>query len=118
MSSSRYIAAGVATLGVLYYAWPKASPGVPGSPPAGLKTTGIQNVEKAYERGGATSTHTKAYGGTIQGQTGGGTMREGGSTGSPQGYDQEGLGEDQRPGGQMKPEKAWSNTMLGNEKGK
>jgi hypothetical protein len=28
-----------------------------------LRTPGVQNIESAYQRGGATSTHTKAYGG-------------------------------------------------------
>ena len=119
MSSTRYIAAGAVTFGALLYLWPKASPGIPGAPTAGggLKTTGIQNVEKAYQRGGATSTHTKAYGGTPLGQTNDG-MREGGSTGNPNAYDQDSIGEDQRPSNQMKVEKAWNKTMLGNEKGK
>ena len=83
-----------------------------------MKTIGVQNIEKAYGRGGATSTHTKAYGGTIQGETSDGPMREGGSTGSLNAYDQEGIGEDQRPGAQLKVEEAWNKTMLGNEKGK
>jgi len=120
MSSTRYIAAGAVTFGALLYIWPKASPGIPGAPSGGtgLKTTGMQNIEKAYGKGGATSTHTKAYGGTIQGEANDGPMREGGSTGSPNAYDQDGVGEDQRPGGQLGVEKAWNKAMLGNEKGK
>jgi hypothetical protein len=118
MSSTRYIAAGVITLGGLLYLWPKASPGVPGAPIAGIKTTGVQNIENAYRRGGATSTHTIAYGGTVQGQASDAPMREGGSTGKPKPYDQEGIGEDQRPSSKMAPEKALNKTMYGNEKGK
>ncbi|EXJ65486.1 hypothetical protein A1O7_01827 [Cladophialophora yegresii CBS 114405] len=120
MSSTRYITVGAVTLGALLYIWPKASPGVPGAPTAGmgLKTTGMENVEKAYGRGGATSTHTKAYGGTVQGQTNDGPTREGASSGNPNAYEQEGLGDDQRAYQPTKPERAWNKTMYGSEKGK
>ena len=120
MSNTRYMAGGAVLFGTILYLWPKASPGIPGAPTAGVgvKTTGVQNIEKAYMRGGATSTHTKAYGGTIQGQTEDGPMREGGATGKPNGHDSAGHGEDQRPDAQTKVEKAWTKTMYGNEKGK
>jgi hypothetical protein len=120
MSTTRYITVGAVTFGALLYIWPKASPGVPGAPTAGqgLKTTAVENVEKAYGRGGATSTHTKAYGGTIQGETNDGPMREGGSTGNPNAYEQEGIGDDQRAHSPSKPERAWNKTMYGSEKGK
>ncbi|KAJ9606178.1 hypothetical protein H2200_009139 [Cladophialophora chaetospira] len=117
MSTTRYVAAGAATFGALLYFWPKASPGIPGAPAEGFKSTGIQNVEKAYQRGGATSTHTKGYGGTPQGATND-AMREGGSSGNPNAYDKEGLGEDQRPSSKTKVEETFNKTMLGNEKGK
>jgi hypothetical protein len=118
MSNTRYIAAGAATLGAILYLWPSSAPAVPGAPPAGLKTTGMQNVEKAYQRGGATSTHTKAYGGTVQGKAGEGSMREGGATGNSDAYRQEGIGDDQRASPAGKLEKAWGNSMLGSDKGR
>ena len=119
MSSIRYVAAGGITFGALLYMWPRASPGVPGAPNSdAYKTTGVKNIEKAYERGGATSTHTKAYGGTIQGEAGEGLTRDGGATGNATAFDREGMGEDQRPSAQLPPEKAWNKTMYGNEKGK
>jgi len=114
------MAAGAAVFGVMLYLWPKASPGIPGAPTAGkgLKSQGVTNVEKAYERGGATSTHTKGYGGTIQGKEGEARLREGGGTGKPEGHDTEGHGSDQTNDASTKVEKAWAKTMVGNEKGK
>jgi len=116
MSSTRYIAVGAITLGSLLYMWPKASPGVPGAPPASFKTTGMENIEKAYQRAGATNNHTKAYGGTVQGSDG--MMREGGSTNNPNQLEKDGFGDDQRAQQPTKVEKAWSKAMLGSENGK
>lgn len=120
MSNARYIAAAGLVFGAAVYLWPKASPGIPGapSPTSALKTTGVENVEKAYTRAGATATHTKAYGGTIQGQAQDGALREGGSTNKPNAFEQEGMGEDQRGSAQSPPERAWKKTMYGSEKGK
>ncbi len=69
--------------------------------PNPLRTVGVQNIEGAYQSGGATSTHTKAYGGTPQGQKEDvGRMGDGQfGTNKEKGLDsQEGLGDDQRPG--------------------
>ncbi|KIX97876.1 uncharacterized protein Z520_06654 [Fonsecaea multimorphosa CBS 102226] len=118
MSLGRRIALGGVVVGAALYFWPQASPGVPGAPVTTFKTTSVQNVEKAYANGGATSTHTKAYGGTVQGQKQDGPMREGSATNNPKGYQQEGIGHDQRPTDLTKPEKWWNKTMLGSEKGK
>jgi hypothetical protein len=49
-----------------------------------LRTPAVQNVEGAYQKGGATSTHTKAYGGTPLGVKSDVT-RDGAGTGKPQG---------------------------------
>jgi len=62
----------------------------------GLKTPGVGNIEKAYAGGGATRTHTPAYGGTKRGdpydnepQDGGASLRRFEAA--------QGLGERQRP---------------------
>ncbi|EXJ53781.1 uncharacterized protein A1O5_13030 [Cladophialophora psammophila CBS 110553] len=118
MSLGRRIALGGLVVGAALYFWPSASPGVPGAPITTAKTTSVQNIEKAYARSGATSTHTKAYGGTIQGQKEDAPMREGSATNKPTGCQQDGMGDDQRPNNPTKPEKWWNKTMYGSEKGK
>ncbi|KAK5460991.1 hypothetical protein LTS15_003054 [Exophiala xenobiotica] len=94
----RRLAIGAAGFALVYYLLPARAPKPPGTPADVFKTPGVKNVEKAYQSGGATSTHTKAYGGTIQGRRGDETMREGASTGAPRGYDEPDIGYDQRPG--------------------
>lgn len=113
----RLIIGGVA-LGVLYAVWPKRPPQPGGTPSNAFKTPGVQNIEKAYENAGATATHTKAYGGTIQGNKESGSFREGGSTGAPKGYDQEGIGEDQRPNVPTKIGESWNEFKYGSPNGK
>lgn len=54
-----------------YYAYTAAKPPKPaGHTEANpLRTPGVKNIESAYQRGGATSTHTKAYGGELTADT-------------------------------------------------
>ncbi|OAL34444.1 hypothetical protein AYO20_06287 [Fonsecaea nubica] len=118
MSLGRRVALGGVVVGAVLYFWPQTSPAVPGAPVTTFKTTSVQNIEKAYANGGATSTHTKAYGGTVQGQKQDAPMREGSATSNPKGYQQEGIGGDQRPNDPMMPEKLWNKTMHGTEKGR
>jgi hypothetical protein len=117
MSTGRYIAGGAVAVGALFYLWPKAAPAVPGAPSEAFKTPGVQNIEKAYQRGGATSTHTKAYGGTTMGQTDD-AIREGGSTGNPQAFEKDNVGDEQRPGPTGPAAEKWKETMYGDKKGK
>lgn len=89
-------------LGITYTWFVTRAPKPEGTPmPNPLRTVGVQNIEGAYQSGGATSTHTKAYGGTPQGQKEDvGRMGDGQfGTNKEKGLDsQEGLGDDQRPG--------------------
>lgn len=63
-----------------------------------LRTPGVQNVEKAYANGGATTTHQPAYGGgSIQGSRGANGLRLRGATGVKNGINSEHIGEEQRP---------------------
>lgn len=64
-----------------------------------FRTQGVENIEKAYQRGGATSTHTKAYGGTTQGQTDDVLRQWKGAqsgTGKEKGFSEEHMGDEQR----------------------
>lgn len=70
--------------------------GVGSRAPNPLRTPGVQNIERAYRSGGATSTHTKAYGGTVQGQKESDELRPGGATGKESGFQFEGIGTDQK----------------------
>jgi len=83
------------------YAWfATRAPKPKGSPEPSLnpfRTTGVQNVEKAYANGGATKTHQPAYGGSTQGSRGADGLRQGGGTGLKDGMDSEHVGEEQRP---------------------
>jgi len=85
-----------------------------------MKTPGINNIEKAYTNSGATPTHTKAYGGTTQGDKNSVYIREGGGTGadkknSP--FDKPGMGDEQRPSPASKPGEIFDQTMTGSHKG-
>ncbi|EXJ96120.1 hypothetical protein A1O1_01246 [Capronia coronata CBS 617.96] len=117
-SLGRRLALGGLTLGLVYAVWPKSSPQPGGTPSNAFKTQGVRNVENAYENAGATATGTKAYGGTIQGKKESGAYREGGSTGNPKGYDQEGIGEDQRPSSPTKIGESFNEFKYGSPKGK
>lgn len=114
----RRVLLGGAALGLVYFMLPTRSPLPPGTPPSALKTPGVKNVERAYQSGGATATHTKAYGGTKQGQRGDETPREGAATGAPKGYDQEGIGFDQRPGPLHPVGEKWNEIQYGSPKGR
>ena len=65
-----------------------------------MRTQGVQNIEGAYQSGGATSTHTKAYGGTNLGQKEDVPRMGPGQHGTDKekGMEEEGLGDEQRPG--------------------
>lgn len=86
-----------------------------------LRTTGVQNIEKAYTNAGATPTHTKAYGGTTQGDSTGAAVREGGGTGvvkdggSP--FHRDGTGDDQRPKAATKAGEIFDQSFAGSPKG-
>lgn len=125
-SSARFVgpvAVGALALGVVYTYYTYRAPKVPGSVSANpLRTPGVRNIENAYANGGATRTHTPAYGGTTQGSKGtrdqGAALREGGASGSqlPKNFDTEGVGEDQRSS--EKGLKIWNDYKYGNDKSK
>lgn len=97
-----------------YAATPRDNPAI------SLKTPGVGNIEKAYTNAGATPTHTKAYGGTHQGDKSSVYIREGGGTGettkvSP--FEKEGMGDEQRPRPATKGGEIFDQTMLGSHKG-
>ena len=88
--------AGVAAvLGATYIFYSTRAPHMPG-PPNPFKTPGVGNIEKAYSNGGATKTHTPAYGGTVQGKRED-ESRVGGVEGKMGGPNHEDVGEQQRP---------------------
>jgi len=98
-----------------YAATPRDSPAIT------LKTPGVSNIEKAYTNAGATPTHTKAYGGTTQGDKKSVYLREGGGTGeskkvSP--FEKEGMGDEQRPQPATKAGEIFDQTMVGSHKGR
>lgn len=104
---------------MVYAFLPAKSPkplGTPSSSP--FKTPGVQNVENAYANGGGTTTHIKGYGGTIQGTKGAGPLRETGGTGKPQGFEHEGIGEEQRPTQPTRIGEAFNEMKYGSTKGK
>ena len=85
-------------VGYTYFAVRQPKPkGTPG--PVPFKTPGVENIEGAYQSGGATSTHTKAYGGTGLGQkddaprTGDGKF----GTGRNMGMEHENIKDQQKP---------------------
>jgi hypothetical protein len=78
----------------------------------------VRNVENAYQNGGATATHTKAYGGTIQGRKGDGPMRDQSGTDKPNGFQEEGIGEEQRPNQPTVVGKKWNEMTSGSSTAK
>ncbi|KAI1613923.1 hypothetical protein EDD37DRAFT_478258 [Exophiala viscosa] len=114
----RRVLLGGALLTAVYFVLPNRSPQPPGVSADSFKTPGVKNIEKAYQSGGATATHTKAYGGTVQGERGAETPREGGATGAPGGYNQEGVGFDQRPGPMSGAGAKWNEIQYGSAKGR
>ncbi|KAL6250757.1 hypothetical protein RBB50_003060 [Rhinocladiella similis] len=116
---NRRLAIGAGAVCLVYFLLPARSPKPTGTPPTEVfKTPGVRNIEKAYQSGGATATHTKAYGGTIQGRRGDETMRDGAATGAPAGLAQDGIGNDQRPGPMSKVGEKWNELQYGHSKGK
>jgi hypothetical protein len=111
-----------------------------------LRTPGVKNVEGAYQRGGATSTHTKAYGGKLAHFMSSGiyhhVLRPSGcsdrnigtqlgkkddvpvenlGTGRPRGFtDARGMGDEQRPDGSRKTkiEETFDDMKYGNKSDK
>ncbi|KPI45765.1 uncharacterized protein AB675_472 [Cyphellophora attinorum] len=109
----------VGAIGVATYMGtrPPKPVGTPSANP--LKTPGVANIEGAYQKGGATSTHTKAYGGTTLGQKDD-VMKENSATARPKGMDFEGAGDEQRRHGSEKgkPGEAFTGMNYGTSKGK
>lgn len=108
----------LAVASYLYLSRPTA-PG--GEPVAAFRTSGVQNIEEAYSKGGATPTHTKAYGGTEQGNKNSIHLREGGGTGVPSKespFQREGTGDDQKPGPTTAVGEAFDRTQYGSKSGK
>lgn len=114
----RILLGGVA-LGAAYTFFATRAPGPPGTPGAKpFSTSGVKNIESAYTNAGATSTHTKAYGGTQQGDKKDENLKEGGGTGHPKGFEQDNIGEEQRPVQPNKVGKAFNDMKYGSEKSK
>ena len=88
----------VLALAGTYLFYSTRAPHMP-SAPNPLRTPGVRNIEQAYSNGGATSTHTPAYGGTQMGKRDHDGLKEGGAKGSSakEGMQTEGIGEEQRP---------------------
>jgi hypothetical protein len=83
---SSKLALGALGLGGLYM-YQASRPPKPAGAPADtnlLRTPAVKNIEGAYQNGGATSTHTKAYGGTPLGVKSD-VMRDDAGTGKPLG---------------------------------
>ena len=114
------ILVGGTLIGVLYAYQVSRPPTVAGKPlpPNPLKTPGVKNIEGAYQSGGATSTHTKAYGGTTLGKKDD-IQREGQSgTAKEKGFEEDHLGHDQRADQPIGIGKAWEEMKYGDKKGK
>ena len=115
----RILASGTA-IGLIYAYYATKPPAATGTPntPNPLRTPGVKNIEGAYQKGGATSTHTKGYGGTPLGQKTD-VPRQGGNYGSGKenGFDEEHLGSEQRPTVSKVGEK-WNEMKYGNGKDK
>lgn len=116
----RFVAGGIlAAVTIGYFMYP---PAPSDEPVVNFRTTGVQNIEKAYTNAGATPTHTKAYGGTKQGDKESTAMREGdGQSGSGHKelnpFTKEGMGDDQKPWITSKAGEAFDQTNLGSKKG-
>jgi len=109
-----------AALGITAFLYLNYSPTPRDTPAVSMRTTGVQNIEKAYTNSGATPTHTKAYGGTQQGDKNSVHLKEGGGTGestklSP--FEKGGMGDEQRPKPASKAGEIFDQTMLGSHKG-
>lgn len=112
-------------LGVLYTYFATRPPAPPGTAPADpLRTPGVRNIENAYTNGGATRSHTPAYGGTVQGTTGrridDAELRDGAGSGEQLklGFRTEGVGEDQRPSQSGWLGRTWHRMIYRSDKGK
>lgn len=114
----RRFALGGIAVAVVYALLPTRAPRPGGAPSDAFKTPGVQNVEKAYANGGATTTHAKGYGGTVQGKKGEGDLRENAGTNKPKGFEHDGIGEEQRPVQPTKVGEAWNEFKYGSPKGK
>lgn len=115
------IATGLA-LTVTAYLYLSRPPSPRDGPAISLRTTGVQNIEKAYTNAGATPTHTKAYGGTGVGDKDAVDLKEGGATGGPKHsvspFDRDHIGDDQKSQTPTKAGEIFDQTMLGSPKGK
>lgn len=111
-----------AVLGLGAYLYISRSPAPRDEPLVNLRSPGVQNIEKAYTNAGATPTHTKAYGGTTQGDKSSVYLREQGGTGAPANkgspFDREGMGDEQRPkSSSTKAGEIFDHTNTGSTKG-
>lgn len=90
---------GGVAVGAAYAFFATRAPAPQGSPrnTNPLRTPDVQNVEKAYANGGATTTRQPAYGGSTQGSRGAEGLRPGSATGLKDGTNSEHIGEEQRP---------------------
>jgi len=84
------IIGGLGTVFVGTYAWNQYHRG------NGFKTPGIGNIEKAYGAGGATHTHTPAFGGTKRGDEHDVDPKDGGASKTKFSVGA-GMGDEQRP---------------------
>lgn len=126
--------AGGATLAAVYAYYSNR----PAAAPNPMRTPGVKNIEASFRGGGATGTHTPAYGGTVQGQRDsetfrgdaqGTTRKEGAeqvqsagkrdfdATGPNGGKGEADIGEAQRPASMQAtgPGKMWNKMKFGNE---
>jgi len=111
------LAVGGAAAALIYALLPARSPKPAGTPSDTFKTPGVKNIERAYTNGGATPTHTKAYGGTIQGKGIDGPPREISGTNQPAGFNRPGFGSDQRPTQPTKGEELFNEIQYSSAKG-
>lgn len=79
-----------------------------------LHNGAVTGIEKAYSAGGATPTHTPAYGGTPRGNPDDHKIRDGGA--GKQKFEVEGM--EQRPGDRNVAKKQWDKMKYGSEEGK
>lgn len=114
----RRFALGGVAIALVYALLPARSPKPAGSTVDAMKPPGVKNIERAYTNGGATPTHTKAYGGTVQGKGLDAPLREGSGTNQPGGFDQPDFGSDQRSARPTKGEEVFNEIQYGSAKGK
>lgn len=114
----RRFALGGIAVAVVYALLPARSPKPLGSPVDAIKPPGVKNIERAYTNGGATPTHTPAYGGTVQGKGLDGQTREISGTNRPAGFNHPGFGSEQHKEQPTKAEEVFNEIQYGSSTGK